>query len=75
MQIEISGCSLHRYDLGLIGGALGYIRDDFNTSEIMEEAIVGAAKVGAVLGTFLGETLKRTWHWALQGDQYLQIGS
>ncbi|KAK9909503.1 hypothetical protein WJX75_003257 [Coccomyxa subellipsoidea] len=51
------GGFLYGYDLGLIGGALGYIRDDFNTSEIMEEAIVGAAKVGAVLGTFLGGAL------------------
>ena len=49
------GGFLYGYDLGLISGALSYIRDDFNTSEIMEEAIVGAAKVGAVLGTFLGE--------------------
>ncbi|EIE20926.1 MFS general substrate transporter [Coccomyxa subellipsoidea C-169] len=51
------GGFLYGYDLGLISGALSYIRDDFNTSEIMEEAIVGAAKVGAVLGTFLGGAL------------------
>ncbi|CAL8467848.1 g7386 [Coccomyxa elongata] len=51
------GGFLYGYDLGLISGALGYIRDDFGTSEVMEEAIVGAAKVGAVLGTFLGGAL------------------
>ena len=43
------------YDLALISGALSEIRDHFNLSEALEEAIVGAAKVGAFFGTFLGD--------------------
>ncbi len=42
------------YDLALISGALSEIRDHFNLSEALEEAIVGAAKIGAFFGTFLG---------------------
>lgn len=42
------------YDLALISGALSELRDHFNLSEALEEAIVGAAKVGAFFGTFLG---------------------
>lgn len=44
------------YDLALISGALSEIRDHFNLSEALEEAIVGAAKIGAFFGTFLGNT-------------------
>ena len=46
-----------RYDLGLISGALFDIRDDLHTSEADEEIIVGAAKFGAIFGTFLGGAL------------------
>ena len=45
-----------RYDLALISGALSEIRDHFDLSEVMEEFIVGAAKIGAFFGTFLGKT-------------------
>ena len=38
----------------MISGALSEIRDHFHLSEAVEEAIVGAAKVGAFFGTFLG---------------------
>ena len=44
----------YRYDLGLIGGALLDIHDEFGTSEAVEESIVGAAKIGAFFGTFMG---------------------
>lgn len=43
-----------RYDLGLIGGAILSIHDELHTSQTMEEFVVGSAKLGAVLGTFLG---------------------
>ena len=42
------------YDLGLIGGALFNIRDEFHLSKAAEEWVVGLAKVGAFFGTFLG---------------------
>lgn len=42
------------YDLGLIGGALFNIRDEFRLSQFQEEWVVGSAKVGAFFGTFLG---------------------
>ena len=43
-----------RYDLGLIGGALFSIRDEFHLSKVAEEWVVGSAKLGAFFGTFLG---------------------
>lgn len=42
------------YDLGLIGGALFNIRDEFHLSKAAEEWVVGSAKLGAFFGTFLG---------------------
>lgn len=45
------------YDLGLIGGALLGISDEMHLSEWQEELIVGAAKLGAFGGTFLGGAL------------------
>jgi MFS family permease len=47
-----------RYDLGLIGGAMLGISQAFSiTSVSTKEAIVGAAKLGACFGTFLGGAL------------------
>ena len=43
-----------RYDLGLIGGALLSIRDEFTISEPAVELVVAAAKIGAFFGTFFG---------------------
>lgn len=45
---------VHSYDLGLIGGALFNIRDEFHLSKAAEEWVVGSAKIGAFFGTFLG---------------------
>ncbi|KAI3430693.1 hypothetical protein D9Q98_005282 [Chlorella vulgaris] len=45
---------LFGYDLGLIGGALLEIRDDFGIGDWAAEAIVSAAKFGAFFGTFIG---------------------
>lgn len=39
------------------GGALIHIRDTVNASQAAEEVIVGAAKLGAVVGTFCGGAL------------------
>lgn len=41
--------------MALISGALSEMREYFNLSEALEEAVVAAAKIGAVFGTFLGE--------------------
>lgn len=47
--------NLLRYDLGLIGGALSAMREELKlTGSLSTEVIVGAAKVGAIFGTFLG---------------------
>lgn len=55
---SLPACRAARYDLGLIGGALLGIRRQFNiTRSIVVEAIVGAAKLGAFFGTFLGGAL------------------
>lgn len=43
--------------MGLIGGALLHIKTEFGTTTGQDEAIVGAAKLGAVVGTFLGGAL------------------
>ena len=43
-----------RYDLGLISGALLTIRDDIGAGDAAQAAIVGAAKAGAVIGTYAG---------------------
>jgi MFS family permease len=45
---------LCRYDLGLIGGAILVIQEEFGTSSFQNACIVGAAKVGAFFGVFLG---------------------
>ena len=44
----------YRYDLGLIGGAMLVIKEELGTSSFEDACIVGAAKVGAVIGVFLG---------------------
>ena len=46
--------SCRRYDLGLIGGAILGISNAFHISNATKEAIVGATKLGAFFGTFLG---------------------
>jgi MFS family permease len=52
------GGFLFGLDLGLIGGAmLGISRSLSIESDAVKEAIVGAAKLGAVAGTFLGGAL------------------
>ena len=43
-----------RYDMALMGGVLLKLREQLNTSSAHEAWIVGAAKAGAVLGTYLG---------------------
>jgi MFS family permease len=48
---------LFGYDLGLIGGALPLIAADLGAGDAALEWIVGSAKLGAVLGTFLGGAL------------------
>lgn len=49
---------LFGYDLGLIGGAMHGIKRDLGiAADAAVEAIVGAAKLGAALGTFLGGAL------------------
>ena len=45
---------LFGYDLGLIGGALGELREAFGASDAALGAVVAGAKVGSVFGAFLG---------------------
>lgn len=47
----------HSYDLGVMGGALLGISDEMATSDWVEGIIVGAAKLGACFGAFLGGAL------------------
>lgn len=55
--VRTSSCT-YSYDLGLIGGAMLGISQTFNiTSNATKQAIVGAAKLGAFFGTFLGGVL------------------
>ncbi len=53
--------NLCRYDLGLIGGALLNIREEFHLSLGVEEAVVGSAKFGAFFATFLGGALMKQY--------------
>jgi hypothetical protein len=66
-RVQLWKEGLCRWDLGCVGGALLDIRDDFGTSEVVLEAIVGAAKIGAVFGTFLGESNSCCKTSSLQG--------
>lgn len=50
---------LFGYDLGLIGGALPRIHKELGTSDALDQAIVGAAKLGAVLGAFWGSIVMK----------------
>jgi MFS family permease len=50
---------LFGYDLGLIGGALPLIQESLGTSDALDELIVGIAKLGAVLGAFVGAVLMK----------------
>lgn len=50
---------LFGYDLGLIGGALPLIQEQLGTSDVVDQAIVGVAKLGAVLGAFLGSIVMK----------------
>lgn len=43
--------------MGLISGALSPIKEELHTSQIATEVMVGAAKFGAIFGTFLGGAL------------------
>ena len=45
---------LFGYDLGLIGGALGELREAFGASDAALGAVVAGAKVGSVFGAFVG---------------------
>ena len=45
---------LFGYDLGLIGGALGELREAFDASDAALGAVVAGAKVGSVFGAFVG---------------------
>lgn len=55
--MKINLLALCRYDLGLISGALAPIKTDLGSSDFALEIMVGGAKFGAVLGTFLGGAL------------------
>ena len=48
---------INRYDLGVMGGALLGISDELATSDWADGLIVGAAKLGACFGAFLGGAL------------------
>ncbi len=55
MNNKITPSSQHSYDLGLIGPALlTYQRETSELDTVSIAAIVGSAKLGAVVGTFIG---------------------
>lgn len=64
LNISLFACIsafLFGYDLGLIGGALPRIQEELGTSDALAQGIVGAAKLGAVLGAFLGAIVMKLY--------------
>ncbi len=51
------GGLLFGYDTGVISGAILFIKSQFSLSSTMEEIVVSAVLVGAVLGATLGGAL------------------
>jgi sugar porter (SP) family MFS transporter len=51
------GGMLFGYDTGVISGALLFIRKAFNLSPTMQELVVSAVLIGAVIGAIVGGTL------------------
>lgn len=51
------GGMLFGYDTGVISGALLFIRDAFSLSSTMQELVVSAVLIGAVIGAIVGGTL------------------
>ena len=55
----ISGISgmLFGYDTGVISGAILFITEEFNLNSFMEELVVSAVLIGAIIGAFVGGEL------------------
>jgi MFS family permease len=49
--------ALFGYDTGIISGALLYIKQDFALSNFLQELVVSAVLIGAVLGAAVGGRL------------------
>ena len=71
VAIAALGGLLFGYDTGVISGAILFIKDDFSLSPMMEELVVSAVLVGAVLGAGAGGALTgrfgRRWMIILAG--------
>jgi hypothetical protein len=55
--LSSGGGFLFGYDLGLMSGAIPFIRDDLKIDNVYIELIVAMAKIGAFFGTFLAGIL------------------
>jgi SP family galactose:H+ symporter-like MFS transporter len=55
--ISALGGLLFGYDTGVISGAILFIKQDFSLSSTLEEFVVSAVLIGAVLGAIVGGTL------------------
>jgi SP family galactose:H+ symporter-like MFS transporter len=54
------GGLLFGYDTGVISGAILFIKSDFNLSSTMQELVVSAVLIGAVIGAAIGGNLADT---------------
>ena len=57
VAIAALGGLLFGYDTGVISGAILFVKDEFSLSPTMEELVVSAVLIGAVLGAAAGGAL------------------
>jgi len=55
------GGFLFGYDTGVISGAILFMQQDFNLTEVEEELVISMALVGAIVGSFIGGPAADKW--------------